>query len=244
MGLDIRKTSSGPPRILLYGAPGIGKSTWASTAPGVVFLPVEDGLGGIEVDALPRPATWDAMIGSVGSLIKEQHEYRVLAIDTVDAAEPLADASYKEENGKDYRDEGYGKGYAAIVQKWRHLLAGLDRLRDERNMAILLVAHAQVRQHLNPVGDNYDRYELKVQQRVASILTEWADAVLFATWAASDGLTTGKDKLGRARIKATLDERERIILCRDSAAAHAKNRWGLQSVVEMSTWADLMAERK
>ena len=37
-----------PPRILIYGTEGIGKSTFASESPKPIFLQTEDGLGEIE----------------------------------------------------------------------------------------------------------------------------------------------------------------------------------------------------
>src|SRR4029078_13367683 len=37
-----------PPRLLVYGTPGIGKSTFGSQAPNPIFLPTEDGLDEID----------------------------------------------------------------------------------------------------------------------------------------------------------------------------------------------------
>ncbi|MFN9292481.1 MAG: AAA family ATPase, partial [Planctomyces sp.] len=37
-----------PRRVMLYGTHGIGKSSWAAQAPGVLFLNVEDGLNDID----------------------------------------------------------------------------------------------------------------------------------------------------------------------------------------------------
>ena len=33
-----------PPRVLIYSDPGVGKSSFAATAPKPVFIPLEDGL--------------------------------------------------------------------------------------------------------------------------------------------------------------------------------------------------------
>ena len=37
-----------PPRIVMYGQEGIGKSSWSAKAPKPIFIPTEDGLGEID----------------------------------------------------------------------------------------------------------------------------------------------------------------------------------------------------
>ena len=48
-----RVKASRPPIIVVHGPPGIGKTTFAASAPGAVFVRTEDGLGHIEADAFP-----------------------------------------------------------------------------------------------------------------------------------------------------------------------------------------------
>ena len=47
-----------PRRVMLYGTHGIGKSTFASSAPNPVFLQTEDGLGEIDCDKFPVATTF------------------------------------------------------------------------------------------------------------------------------------------------------------------------------------------
>lgn len=42
-----------PPRIILYGPHGIGKTTFGSGAPSPIFLPFEDGEGRLEAARFP-----------------------------------------------------------------------------------------------------------------------------------------------------------------------------------------------
>ena len=42
-----------PPRILLYGREGVGKSTCGSQTPNAIFVPTEDGLGQIDCHSFP-----------------------------------------------------------------------------------------------------------------------------------------------------------------------------------------------
>ena len=41
------------PRLLIYGAEGVGKSSFAASAPKAVFIQTEDGLGNIDASKFP-----------------------------------------------------------------------------------------------------------------------------------------------------------------------------------------------
>ena len=45
-----RERVSRPPIIVVYGGPGVGKTTFAAGAPGAIFVRTEDGLGNIEAE--------------------------------------------------------------------------------------------------------------------------------------------------------------------------------------------------
>ena len=49
-----------PPRVLVYGTEGVGKSTFAASAPSPIFVPTEDGQDQIECDKFPLCPSWDA----------------------------------------------------------------------------------------------------------------------------------------------------------------------------------------
>jgi hypothetical protein len=46
-----------PPRVIIYGSEGIGKSTFGAEAPRPVFIPTEDGLDGIACARFPLATT-------------------------------------------------------------------------------------------------------------------------------------------------------------------------------------------
>ena len=68
---DIKRSTLGPPRIVLYGVPGIGKTTEASFAPKPIFLPVEDGLGQLDVPTFPQPKDYSEVASAIDTLLNE-----------------------------------------------------------------------------------------------------------------------------------------------------------------------------
>ena len=120
-----------------------------------------------------RRASQD-VLDAVRTLTTEPHEYETLVIDTIDWVEPLIHDAVCQANGwKSIEDPGYGRGHAVALVEWRKLLAALDRLRAERGMEIILLAHTTIRTFANPAGSNYDRYELKLQRSAAALVKEW-----------------------------------------------------------------------
>lgn len=211
------------PYLLIYGGGGVGKSTFAASAPSPIFISAEDGLMNIDAKAL-TPSTWPELIECVDSLTRETHQYETVVIDSLDWAEPLCWAEVCRKGGKrDIEAFGYGKGYKAAVDEWRTLLKMLATLRATKNMQIVLIAHALLSKVQNPEGDDYDRWSIKLQDSkncsAAGLIYEWCDIVGFA----SHEVVTD-DTSGRAKGFAT---GKRVLRTQPSAAFYAKTRLAL-----------------
>ena len=220
-----------PPVVLLYGTEGVGKSSWAASAPEPIFLDLEGGTDRLDVARFPKPESWEDVLAAVAQLTTEQHEYRTLVVDTLDALEPLCWAYVcQQAKQPDIEAFGYGKGYVAALDQWRVFTAALERLIRQRSMSAILIAHSWIRPFKNPEGDDFDRYELKLHLKAGGFLKEWSEAVLFAryeTFAHKDAKTK------RVRGVSTGD---RVIHTARTAAYDAKNRYFLPEVIPLVDW--------
>lgn len=226
-----------PRRILLYGTEGIGKSTFAANAPAPIFLGPEDGTGQLDVTRFPKPLTWPDILEAVRTLTNDAHEFKTFVLDTVDAAEPLLWTHMCERDSqpgkpalRDIEDYGYGKGYQKALDEWRVLLSMLERLRAAKGMNVILLAHADKKLFKNPEGEDFDRYELKLNIKAGGLLKEWCDAVLFAkfeTYAITDE---------KKRVRG-VSSGARLVHTQRTAAYDAKNRYQLPESFPLS-WAD------
>jgi hypothetical protein len=221
-----------PIRVLAYGTEGVGKSTFAADAPAPVFLCSEDGTAQLDVVRFPEPTCWADVFDAVDSLLAGGHDRQTLVLDTLDWMEPICWAHVCERNKwKSIEDPGFGKGYVPATDEWRKLLARLDELRAKAGMNIVLLAHANVRLFNNPEGENFDRYELKLQKSAAGLVKEWVDDVLFMSF--EEFAVKGAS----ARQAKGISEGARIIRTERRAAFDAKNRHGLPFQMPLA-WAD------
>lgn len=217
-----RSTTAKPPRIVLYGPHGVGKTTFAATAPNPVVIQTEDGLGALDVANFPLARTFGDVMEAFGALYTEDHDFETLIVDSLDWLEPLIWAeTAKRNNWSDLETPGYGKGYLAALDVWREYLDAVNGLRDDKNMAVIQTAHAQITRFDSPETDPYDRYGIKLQKRASELVQEHADMVLFANFKVS---VTKTDAGFNKKVTRGIGAGQRTLYTEERPAFLAKNR--------------------
>lgn len=185
--IDIGSTlRTSPIRAVIYGADGVGKSTLCAGAPGAVFVNLEDGgLDHIDTKAVAGVTSWPQIVEAVDALADDERCGSIV-IDSLDWSEQMCwahlVATKPDEKGRKVRDiegYGYGKGYIAAAGELRVLLEALTRA-GKRGKHVLLTAHAQRKMVRNPSGEDFEQWQIKLQERSAGLVREWAHIVAFA----------------------------------------------------------------
>ena len=209
-------------RLCAYGSEGIGKSTFASHFPDPLFIDIEEGTKTLDVARLPKPDSWTMLLAEIDAVIEEPECCRTLVIDTIDRAEALLTVALLEEGRCDSIEKyggGYGKGYTALQERFsKDLLTRLDKL-IAKGVNVTLLGHAQMRKLESPDDPPYDRWELKVSKKVAPIVKEWSDILLFMNYEVMVVEENGKNK---AKGVA-----QRYMYANHKTTYDAKNRYGL-----------------
>ncbi len=233
-----------PPRLLVYGVEKIGKSTFAAGAPAPIFVQVEDGLDEIECASFPRATSYSLVKTALLELRDEEHSFETVVIDSLDWLERLIWADVCRIDGADSIHKvqgGYAKGYDEALKWWVELKELLDSLRTDRGMAVIAIAHAEIKRFEDPDSPAFDRYQPKLNKLAVGLMTEWADGIFFAT---RKMRTQTEDKgFGKKRSTALAigkDGGDRVLRLSGGPSCIAGNRYGLSGEIPLD-WGSLMA---
>lgn len=232
MGRMLKAVTKGkqaaPLRELVYGVEGVGKTTFGADAPSPIFLG-EDGTKRLDVARFPVARSWKDVTDAVTELGREKHDYRTVCIDTLDHLEGLVFAAVcAREERASIADVPFNRGPDYALDFWRDLLRELEQLQEKTGMHVILLAHAAVKTFKNPMGDDWDRFTLKIHEKAASLIRGWAQSVLFASYDVSVKKAQKRDTKGKA------DGVARYLYTQRIPAADAKNRYDLPARIDLS----------
>ena len=219
-----RKTQA--PKMVLVGPNKIGKTTFAANAPASIGILTEDGASAVDSKAFPICKSLPDVYSCIATLIQEDHPYKTLYFDSLDWFEPLLHQHVCEVNRwNSIEAPGFGKGYVAATEQWRHMLAGLETLRNQKNMMIILIAHDRIKRLESPLHENYDTYSLKLHDKACGVILEWADIVGYC----SHKIVTRSVDIGFGQKETkALTTGERVLHVEPHPAHCAGNRLGIK----------------
>ena len=220
-----RGRKPGAKKVVIYGPEGIGKSTFASRFPDALFSDTEDSTKDMDVSRFDKPSSWEMLKSQVRYVIDHPEVCRTYVLDTADWAEQIEISdllSATQRTG--IEDFGYGKGYTYSAERFGELLNLMTEV-TEKGINVVVTAHAQLRKiELPEEMGAYDHWEMKTSKKVAPMIREWADLVLFANYKINvvnvdnQGATKGKNKAQGGR---------RVMYTTHTPFWDAKNRYDL-----------------
>jgi hypothetical protein len=217
------------PRVMVYGVEGVGKTTFAAGAPNPIVIQTEDGLGSLEVAHFPLVTSTDQVREAIGTLFNEEHDFGTVVVDSLDWLENIIWAEIEKKH--DAKELAYGKGAIIAAEIWRELLGGFNALRNEKGMAIVLIAHSTIKRFDSPETEPYDRYQPKLQDRSSALVREWCDAVMFANYRT---IVKKSDVGFKKEVARGISTGERLLYTSERPAFMAKNRYSLPDSIPLS----------
>lgn len=218
----------------ITGDAGTGKTTLAATFPKPIFIRIEDGLQAVPAeirpDAFPVVTKVDHLWEQLTALIKDEHDYKTVVIDSVTQLETLFSEHVIESDPKKPKslaqaNGGYGAGYGAVSALHGRVRKAAKMLNEQRGMHVIFIAHSDVTTIELPDEDPYSRYELRMHKKS---VPHYIDNVDLVAYLRLETFTTGDGERKKA-----ISSGNRIAICYTTAANVSKNRFGITEPLDV-----------
>lgn len=225
---SIAKPVDRPVICTITGDAGLGKTSLAATFPNPIFIRAEDGLQsvpeGSRPDAFPLIQDVDQLWQQLGALIKENHTYKTLVIDSVTQLDTLfskhiVDSDPKLPKTINQALGGYGAGFQALSGLHGRVRTAAGILNERCGMHVVFIAHAETSTIELPDQDPYTRYDIRMQKKS---VTHYIDNVDLVGFLKLETFTTGDGERKKA-----ISDGKRILTAYATASNVSKNRFGI-----------------
>ena len=208
------------PKGIIYGPPGIGKTTFGASVGGLI-VDAENGIPfGLQADHTTYFSTWKEMKDCLDWATKTNHSYGAIVIDTVDwmlrrIEEEVAGPGLTDTLNKAHGSFGNGK---QVLRNYVYhaLLPTLDKLVN-KGIAVVMLAHAARRELTNLEGRTFERSIPQIHPDLVDVMIEWSDFV----------------------GAACMISGERSLMLQETNQVVAKNRYGITQPIRL-TWNDFV----
>jgi hypothetical protein len=217
----ISKPTPTAPKGILYGPPGIGKTTFGGSAPNSLIIDCENGAGTIPCQRTPYLDRWSEIESWLLAIESENHSHQVVAIDSLDwmvrrIEESVSGGADKLTQTLNKSHGGYGNGKQVMRNYiYSRLLPMLDRI-TARGIAVVLLAHAKRTEITDIDGIVTEKVAPDLPEEYLNTFVEWSDFVCLA------------------RMNP---EGQRVIVAQETGSCLAKNRYGMPAIIPFS-WSD------
>lgn len=204
---------------IVYGPPGIGKTTFGAGAYKPIIVDCENGAAHLRCDRTPYLPDWDCIMPWLQALAYDDHSYETVVIDSIDwlvrrLEERVAGvdgASNNMDKTMNRSHGGYGNGKQVLRNYvYQFLLPILDAIVN-RGISVVLLAHVSRRMITTIDGISMEKSAPEIHPDLMNTVIEWSDFV---------GAARGN---GQARE----------LILQETGQLLAKNRYGINETLPL-----------
>lgn len=165
--------------ILLYGLPGVGKTSLAAQFDKALIIGFEQGTNAINNVHVAPVQSWGEFEGLVRQLLKKpelKEKYHCIAMDTADEAWNMCVRTVCAEHNVDsLGDIGYGKGYIEADQKYHDIFQSLTKA----GYGVVFTSHSIEKTLKNEKGQEYSYIQPALDKRPFNIINKMVDIIAY-----------------------------------------------------------------
>jgi hypothetical protein len=216
-----------PMKGIWYGDNGAGKTTMLAESQSPIIADMEGNCGHIETPKEPIESL-DIFHDFLDYLFVA--DYKSLIIDSLDSLQILI-SEYINKKHKD-KELSYGKSSIIWSKYIKEIINKLDRLHTFKRMNILMTAHWKVTSANNPMTDEYDRYDLKINEQMRTGFCNWSQFICLAL----KEVLLDEDKEGAFGKKKARKIKRRVLYTHGDPTYYGKNVFNLpEQILLMDT---------
>jgi hypothetical protein len=216
-----------PINAIVYGPPGVGKSTWAANAPKCLFIHAEE-VDELNVDRLSQVKSWEELEAQLKWILETKPKYESLVLDSMDAFEKLLHKDILKKDPKCNGNlakalGGYGAGYEYAANEMIRIRdTYIKEIRDQLGWNIIILSHSKKVTASDAVlGFTHDSYEMTLHQKTSNVWSDWVSAIFFASF------ITYKSEDDNSPKQFAIGAGERVMYTERRPSFTAKNRYDL-----------------
>lgn len=227
----IETPQDGPGFVTIFGDAGNGKTSLAATFPNPIFIRAEDGLKA--VPAAQRPKAFPLLQSAqdlwdqITALIKEEHSFKTLVIDSVSKLDVLFTEDIMKTDGKNNLAQcagGYGAGFQVLFGMHQRLRKACQVLQERKGMNIVFIAHADIDKIEPPDMAGYSKYVMKItSNNKVNCADPYVNDVDLVGFIRLQTFAKGAD----GEVKKAVSTGARELVCFATASNVSKNRFGI-----------------
>jgi len=165
-----------PLKLIIYGDNGIGKTSFGTYAKNPIIMDLEGNCVHISTDK-ERLHTLEDCKEFLIALLSQSHDYKTLVIDSLDSLE----AYFSESIVRRYSESKLVYGKKDVwSNEVKEFIEILESLSTKKTMNIIFTAHWKVKPANNPMTQQYDRYDLRINEAMRTGFCNWVQCILLA----------------------------------------------------------------